>query len=137
MIHSLVYQLMMHPWKTNNINMIFGGTVYGACQSKANSRRRVSNGAFIKSKSALEFEKVAITQLALLRKGADPITCNVGVKVTIWYRSRRSDLSPELVFDCLQKAGVIANDRQIFEYFARKEIDKNNPRVEISIYQLD
>lgn len=116
---------------------IFECTILGACQSKANSRRAVAGGRFIKSQAALEFERDALIQIKHAFKGRNPIGGDVGIEVTIWYRSKRSDLSPELVFDCLQKAGVLFNDRQIREYSARKEWDKTRPRVQLTVYPLE
>ena len=113
----------------------FSGTVQGSLVSKANSRRVTRTGMVIKSQKALDFTESAIYQLRSLYKKA-PIESPVGLELTIFYDSRRPDLSPELFFDCLEKAGVLKNDRQIFEYFCRKELDKDNPRVEFSVYEL-
>lgn len=115
----------------------FSGTVYGSLVSKANSRRITRSGLVIKSKAAIDFTNSAIIQLQALRKGRSPIESNVGMDITIYYSSRRPDLSPELFFDCLEKAGVLANDRQIFQYTATKMLDKDNPRVEFSIYSFE
>jgi len=53
--------------------------------------------------------------------------------VTVFYPSMRSDLDCALVYDCLQTAGVIANDRYIREKHEYAAIDKDNPRVQIEI----
>ena len=106
-------------------------TVLGALKSKANSRRMVRSGnrtLFIKSKGAMEFVEGAEWQLKVQYKG-QPIESQVKLKLDIYYPNNRSDLSPELFFDCLQSAGVLKNDRQIIEYSCRKLIDKENPRV--------
>mgnify|MGYP001589623877 CR=1 FL=1 len=42
----------------------------------------------------------------------------------------------EHLADCLEKAGVIENDRQIFEKHEWKHIDKDNPRVAIRIEEI-
>lgn len=123
--------------KMYNISMTdFSGTVYGSLVSKANSRRITRSGLVIKSKAAMDFTNTAIIQLQALRKGRSPIECNVGMDITIFYSSRRPDLSPELFFDCLQKAEVLANDRQIHQYTATKMLDKEQPRVEFTIFEL-
>jgi Holliday junction resolvase RusA-like endonuclease len=112
------------------------GTVYGSLVSKANSRRITRTGLVIKSQKAIEFTHSAILQLRSIYK-KKPIENNVGLELTIFYDSRRPDLSPELFFDCLEKAGVLKNDRQIHEYFCRKELDKTKPRVEFVLYELE
>ncbi len=109
-------------------------TVNGALKSKANSRRMIRPGLVIKSKGALEFEEEAILQLKQQFK-KEPIEINVFLDLIIYYPSKRSDLSPELFFDCLQKAGILANDRQIYGYTAYKRFDKEKPRVLCTIYE--
>lgn len=47
------------------------------------------------------------------------------------------DLSVEAVMDCLQKSGVIADDRQIIQVSASKGISFDNPRVEIVVTEID
>lgn len=109
-------------------------TVFGALKSKANSRRMIRPGLVIKSKGALEFEEEAILQLKQQFK-QEPIELNVFLDIMVYYPSKRSDLSPELFFDCMQKAGVLLNDRQIYGYTAYKRFDKEKPRVECTIYE--
>lgn len=53
--------------------------------------------------------------------------------VTVFYPSQRQDLDCALVYDLLQKAAVITNDRQIIEKHEFRETDKVNPRVEITV----
>ncbi len=56
--------------------------------------------------------------------------------VSVFYPSRRSDLDCALVYDCLQQFGVIANDRFIVEKHEFLHIDKQNPRVEITVEEI-
>lgn len=114
-------------------------TVYGALKSKANSRRFAKiNGRMvsIKSADALTFEKDAVLQLQRIWKNKKSIEHTVGLELAIYYPSNRNDLSPELFFDCLQKSGVLKNDRLITEYSCSKHIDKEAPRVECVIYEV-
>ena len=113
----------------------FSGVVKGSLVSKANSRRITRQGRVIKSAKALAYTESAIWQLKSMFKGKT-FTEPVGLELTIFYDSRRPDLSPELFFDCLQKAGVLENDRLITEYFCRKELSKTEPRVEFCVYKL-
>jgi hypothetical protein len=53
----------------------------------------------------------------------------------IWYSSKRSDASIELIFDLLQAEGVISNDLTIRKYVVLAEhFDAHMPRTVISIY---
>jgi Holliday junction resolvase RusA-like endonuclease len=113
-------------------------TLYGELASKANSRKLVTFGGkprFIKSDKALGWEQSALMQIPGDHRGHFP-TGDIGIKVVIYYPTKKNDVDPSLLFDVLQKAGVIGNDRQIREYFARKEWDKENPRTEFTIYPL-
>ena len=56
--------------------------------------------------------------------------------VSVFYRSARSDLDTSLLYDCLQLAGVISNDRYIFEHHEWKHIDKLVPRIEVILEEL-
>jgi Holliday junction resolvase RusA-like endonuclease len=119
--------------------MDFEFNVEGALKSKANSRQLVKRGGrtiSIKSNGALDYEKFAVLQLQQQAKKQKikPIADTVGLELEIFYPSRRNDLSPELFFDCLQKAGILVNDRQIIEYRCAKHVDKINPRVECVLY---
>lgn len=72
-------------------------------------------------------------QLKALKKGQETIDDDVSITCTIYYPTRRNDLDPSLFFDCLQKAEVIKNDRQLKEQHLYHGLDKENPRVEFRI----
>ena len=56
--------------------------------------------------------------------------------VTVYYPSMRSDLDCAYCYDLLQKYGVISNDRYIRQKIETARIDKQNPRVEIELYEI-
>lgn len=114
----------------------FRATVLGNLQSKANSRRMIRPGLVIKSKSALEFEESALLQLKAPMRGRKPFEGDVACEFEVYYQSRRSDIDTSLIRDILQKAGAYLNDRQIHECHEWKHLDKENPRVEITVYEL-
>ena len=43
----------------------------------------------------------------------------------------------KILLDCLQGCKTIKNDRQCVEIVARKLIDKENPRVEFTIEEIE
>lgn len=132
-------------------------TIPGNSPRKSNSRKIVTindHSALIKSEEALAFVDVIkryVPQEALLRRDAPVL-----VVATMYYRSRQSDLSLELVQDGLQTEyakikgkrikvdgqylvawpGIYTDDRHIWVMLPRKQIDKHNPRVELSVYAL-
>jgi len=115
--------------------------ILGQLQSKANSRRlvprRTKKGkrymASIKSEAAVDCAESFTTQLKAQWQHAPPVPEPVLLSCVIHYTSRRSDLDVSLLQDCLQAAGVVANDRHIHELRASKRFDKANPRVELWI----
>ena len=119
----------LEPWEA---------VIIGEPASKANSRRLVQiNGKprFIKSQKALDYEKTFQKQIPQFCPKL-PVEDLLRVDVTIFYRSRRPDLDPSLIFDLLQKCEVIRNDRQIREIHAFWNLDRNNPRAHIRLTGL-
>jgi Holliday junction resolvase RusA-like endonuclease len=87
----------------------------------------------IKSEKALSYSRRFAAQV---KKPSELIEEDVEVAVTIWYKTRRPDLDPSLIFDLLQKTEVIKNDRQIKVIHAYHKLDKENPRSHIQISTL-
>ena len=117
--------------------------ITGQPPRKSNSRRIVRNQRsgkqmVIKSQEALAWMRDADEQIppeARQRLGS----ADNPLAITFWvrYASRRPDLSVELVLDLLQKAGVISDDRHVYEYHAFKEFDRDAPGVEILVEERD
>lgn len=120
------------------------GTIQGKLVSKANSRMAVPGRTktgkaftrFIKSQSALDFEQSALWQLKKIVGRQKPLSGELGLEATVYYESRRPDLDVSLLMDVLEHAGVYDNDRQLHEICTYKKYDKENPRVEFSVYKL-
>ncbi len=51
--------------------------------------------------------------------------------ITIWYPDWRQDLDCAAIYDALQLAGVISNDRWVREHHEYALMDAKNPRCEI------
>lgn len=79
----------------------------------------------IKSPGAAAFMKSAVPLMASGAKDRPvfPLKTRLDVKVTAWYPDMRRDLDVEIVYDCLQKAGVIDNDRWIVKKVALRHPD--------------
>lgn len=111
-------------------------TVYGQPVSMKNGReivrnKRTGKPISIKSKEARQYVSDFLIQIPYRYK----IKIDVPVKVTIraYYTSMRPDLDCELIYDCLQKGGVLKNDRLIEDKHSQRRVDKENPRCEITI----
>jgi len=130
-------------------------TVYGQAASKANSRQLVllrGKPASIKSEAALMFEADMLRQIP--PKLRVMLTGDCAVRMRIFYRDRRSDLDESIVLDCLQsqyknitdprgvtskvllRRGVVINDRQFKAKHIYHGIDKQNPRIELVVWQM-
>jgi Holliday junction resolvase RusA-like endonuclease len=111
-------------------------TIFGQLPSIKNRRRLIpGKGArrpmIIKSKEAMDYEQAFLMAIPQrMRVGYDG---PVSVKVRVWYQSRRSDLSTELLLDLLQKSGIILNDRQVHHIESFKGLDKENPRLHFTV----
>lgn len=119
-------------------------TAKGNPQSKANSRRAVilkgrGNGrlAFIKSKTALEYVEAFKIQCPNLNgTEAGLMDGELGLSVSIWYQSNRSDLDESIIMDAMQGM-VYENDRQVkLKVIEHMGVDKENPRADIVVWQL-
>ena len=112
-------------------------TIIGEPQSKANSRRIVTNKKTgkpisIKSDKALDYVKDVRLQVTPLRPMLEgPLAAHI----SIYYASHRPDLDESLIFDALQGV-VYKNDRQIVEKHIWRYLDRKNPRSHISIYEI-
>jgi Holliday junction resolvase RusA-like endonuclease len=110
--------------------------IFGEPASKANSRRVVRFGGMsrlIKSAKALSYADMFKQQLAPL-----PVLYTGDLRVTmyVYYASRRPDLDESLILDLLQGL-VYENDRQVKERHVYWGLDKEQPRAEIIVEQMD
>lgn len=117
---------------------MFKDTITGELASKSNSRMLVTirgRPAFIKSKKARAYEKSFIEQSHNV--GTVPYTGKVRLTAVIYYATQRPDLDDTLLCDCIERAGIIKNDRQIREKHLYHRIDRKNPRVEYLLSNID
>lgn len=108
-------------------------TVYGQVPSKSNGYR-IGNNRLYKSKELLQYEESFRLQTLTLH---DTISKEFGINIIVYFQSNRSDLdnAAKIILDCLQKCGIIANDRLCVRLVMIKKIDKVNPRIEIFMYE--
>lgn len=107
-------------------------TILGEPASKANSRRWTGK-FFIKSEKALNYAKGFASQCPV----CDPLLeGDLRVTMTIYYASRRPDLDESLILDLMQER-IYLNDRQIKERHTYWGLDKEQPRSEITVEQIN
>ena len=113
--------------------------IKGDVPSKANSYKIITIGghaSLSKTKVLKEYEKSLYLQCPY--RGLN-ITTFFTIDMDVYYANNRKDLdgSFKILLDSLQQCGVIKNDRECVEIHARKLIDKNDPRVEITIRTIE
>lgn len=122
--------------------------IEGQPPRKSNSRRvvRIHGGKksdkgirVIKSDNALQWVDAAIMLCppSLRYLGMGDAKHPLEIWFTVYYSSKRPDLSIELILDALQEMGVISDDRHVYEYHARKQFDKHLQGVMVEIEQMD
>lgn len=119
------------------MNFLLQGVNY----QKGNSRRIIWNKKtrrpmVIKSAGALKSTNDFVYQLKEQMKGYETLTGFIRLIMIVYYPDNRHDLDDSLICDCLQKARVIENDRQIVEKILFKRFDKNNPRIKVEVLEL-
>ena len=121
-------------------SMEYKTIIKGNAPSKANSYKIVSingHGCLAKTHSLKKYEESFIWQAGKLRD----LNINEPFEfyIDVYYPSKRSDLDNvlKLQLDVLQRIKCIKNDNNCCLIHARKFVDKENPRVEITIRTLD
>mgnify|MGYP003625160562 CR=1 FL=1 len=111
-------------------------TVQGQPYSKANSRKLVTIGGkprFIKSAKARSY----VTDFQAQCPKLDPfLEGDLEVWITVFYQSRRPDLDCSILFDAAQ-GYLYKNDRQIKHQHLFWRLDRENPRSEIFIREIE
>ena len=110
--------------------------IFGTCPSKSNCYR-IARGFMYKSKELQQYEKSFALQCRQYRN--KNIEDNFEFNIDVYYPNNRSDLdnSLKVVLDCLQKCNAIKNDNKCVKITATKFIDKEKPRIEFSINQIN
>ena len=114
-------------------------TIYGKIPSKSNCYKVITlhgHGSLAKQNVLKEYEKNFYMQCGLRNA---KIKGFFKLVVDVYHENMRPDLdnSFKVLLDCLQGCKAILNDRQCVEIQARKLVDKNNPRVEFVIEEIE
>lgn len=114
--------------------------IQGQILAKANHYLAVggcSGRRIIKDDKIRAYEQSFLEQCEIYRH--KHISSRFKLIVEVYHGSIRFDLDNSLktLLDCLQQAGAITDDKLCFEIAASKHIDKNKPRVEFTIIELN
>lgn len=119
---------------TDKNKFFYCDIIYGKLYGKANNRKviinkRTGRPMVIKQLGAFTFEKDFMLQV---KKIPVPYKGKVALSALVYYPNNRQDLEIELLKDCIEKAGIVKNDKQIVEYRRIKRSscpDPIKPRV--------
>ena len=114
------------------------GLIFGEPVSKANSRRVVRIGGMvrvIKSAKALAYVEAVARQVPELPEDQQ-LKAPIRMTAHIYYASRRPDLDPSLILDALQ-GRIYRNDRAVREMHLYHHLDREHPRAEVYLEEID
>lgn len=115
--------------------------IWGQPIGKANNYQAVPDGQggkrIIKNEKIRAYERSFNEQCKIYRDRG--ISCPFRLHITVYESSNAYDLDNCLktVLDCLQYAGAITNDNLCVGISATKRIDREHPRIEYGIEELE
>ena len=119
--------------------------IYGSIPSKSNQYKIITrrgadgkaHGSLAKTDAMEVFEKKFYLQCGAYRNRN--IKGFFELYVDVYFQSNQPDLDNSLkgLLDCLQTCRAIRNDRNCVKIVANKFIDKNNPRIEFTIVEVN
>ena len=121
---------------TNNIHE---QVVYGSVPSKSNQYKIITlngHGSLAKMPAMKEFEKKFYLQCGYRNRNLQGF---FELYADVYFQSNQPDLDNSLkgLLDCLQSCRAIKNDRNCVKIVANKFIDKNNPRIEFTLVEVN
>src|ERR1041385_449994 len=132
--HAAADSGTISPETAPSVFLVIRGQLPSAKNRRTIYRQKATGRPFIgknADQAAYEVSFALQANLATKIRNLGSESAPLRATVSVFYQSHRSDLSCEVVWDCLQKCGIISNDRWIWEQHLYKHIDKANPRVEI------
>lgn len=114
--------------------------ILGNAPSKANQYKIITlggHGSLAKTQALKEYEQKFYLQCGAYRN--KNIQGFFELYVDVYFHSNQPDLDNSLkcLLDCLQTCKAIKNDRNCVKIVANKFVDKNNPRVEFTIVEVN
>lgn len=114
--------------------------IYGQPPSKSNQYRIITlsgHGSLAKTTTLKEYEKRFYLECGAYRNRN--IKGFFEIYLDVYFQSNRPDIDNclKVVLDCLQSCKAITNDRNCVKIVANKFIDKNNPRIEFTLVEVN
>lgn len=114
-------------------------TILGKVPSKSNQYRINCNGkrGYMYKSSELKKYELSFSQQCNKYRDAN-ITGYFTIYIDVYYPSKRADLDNAMkcVLDCLQNVRAFPNDNKCCGISAARYVDKENPRIEFSLFEV-
>ena len=113
--------------------------IYGQSPSKSNSYKIITlngHGSLAKTSAMKDFEKRFYLECGYRNKNIQGF---FELYADVYFQSNQPDLDNSLkgLLDCLQTCKAIKNDRNCVKIVANKFIDKQNPRIEFTLVEVN
>lgn len=113
--------------------------IYGSVPSKSNCYKIIAiagHSSLAKTKAMKEFEQRFYLQCGYRNRN---IKGFFELYADVYFQSNQPDLDNSLkgLLDCLQGCKAIKNDRNCVKIVANKFIDKQNPRIEFTLVEVN
>lgn len=113
--------------------------IYGSVPSKSNCYKIITiagHASLAKTKAMKEFEQRFYLQCGYRNRN---IKGFFELYADVYFQSNQPDLDNSLkgLLDCLQGCKAIKNDRNCVKIVANKFIDKQNPRIEFTLIEVN
>ena len=113
--------------------------ILGSVPSKSNCYKIITlngHGSLAKTAAMKEFEKKFYLQCSYRNRNIQGF---FELYADVYFQSNQPDLDNSLkgLLDCLQSCRAIKNDRNCVKIVANKFIDKNNPRIEFTLVEVN
>lgn len=114
-------------------------TILGSVPSKSNSYKIITiagHASLGKTSTMKDFERRFYLQCGYRNRN---ISGFFELYADVYFQSNQPDLDNSLkgLLDCLQTCKAIQNDRYCVKIVANKFIDKNNPRIEFTLVEVN
>lgn len=114
--------------------------IHGSVPSKSNCYKIITlagHGSLAKTPAMKDFEKKFYLQCGAYRN--KNIQGFFELYADVYFQSNQPDLDNSLkgLLDCLQACKAIKNDRNCVKIVANKFIDKNSPRIEFTLVEVE
>lgn len=123
---------------THATPITFSAVIHGKIPSKSNCYRVVTlsgHGSIAKTSALKTYERNFYMQCPQRERQIEGLFV---LNADVYHENMRPDLDNafKVLLDMLQACRVIKNDRQCVEIHARKLVDKQDPRVELTLTEL-